>query len=129
MAQHGAEVITIEAGRTLRSPQHGRRWQLAMDLESNHSKKRVAINMKHPEGLELAKKLIAKSDVVAENFSARVMASWGLDYARVREVREDIIMASLQAFGQNPRRSGERCVAPWSRAPVRRQRRRRVRRV
>jgi len=105
MAQHGAEVITIEAGRTLRSPQHGRRWQLAMDLESNHSKKRVAINMKHPEGLELAKKLIAKSDVVAENFSARVMASWGLDYARVREVREDIIMASLQAFGQTgPRR-------------------------
>ncbi len=105
MAQHGAEVITIEAGRELRSPQHARRWQLASDLESNHSKKRVAINMKHPEGLELAKKLIAKSDVVAENFSARVMASWGLDYPRMKEVREDIIMASLQAFGQTgPRR-------------------------
>ncbi len=105
MAEQGAEVITIEAGRELRSPQHGRRWQLASDLESNHSKKRVAINMKHPEGLELAKKLIAKSDVVAENFSARVMASWGLDYPRVKEAREDIIMASLQAFGQTgPRR-------------------------
>jgi crotonobetainyl-CoA:carnitine CoA-transferase CaiB-like acyl-CoA transferase len=45
------------------------------------------------------------SDVVAENFSARVMASWGLDYPRMKEVREDIIMASLQAFGQTgPRR-------------------------
>lgn len=105
MAEHGAEVIAIEAGRAMRSPHHGRRWQLAMDLESNHSKKRIAINMKHPEGLELAKQLIAKSDVVAENFSARVMASWELDYAHVREVREDIIMASLQGFGQTgPRR-------------------------
>jgi crotonobetainyl-CoA:carnitine CoA-transferase CaiB-like acyl-CoA transferase len=105
LAEHGAEVITIEAGRALRSPQRGQRWQVASDLESNHDKKRVAINMKHPEGLELAKKLIAKSDVVAENFSARVMTSWGLDYPRMKEVRQDIIMASLQAFGQTgPRR-------------------------
>ena len=105
LAEHGAEVIAIEAGRALRSPQRGQRWQVAADLESNHSKRRVAINMKNPEGLELAKKLIAKSDVVAENFSARVMASWGLDYPRMKEVRDDIIMVSLQAFGQTgPRR-------------------------
>ncbi|HSF58470.1 MAG TPA: CoA transferase, partial [Candidatus Binatia bacterium] len=105
LADHGAEVITIEAGRTLRSPQRGQRFQIATDLESHHNKKRVAINMKHPEGVALAKRLVARSDVVAENFSARVMASWGLDYPRMKEVREDIIMASLQAFGQTgPRR-------------------------
>jgi crotonobetainyl-CoA:carnitine CoA-transferase CaiB-like acyl-CoA transferase len=105
LAEHGAEVITIEAGRTVRSPQRGQRFQIVSDLESHCNKKRVAINMKHPEGLALAKKLIALSDVVAENFSARVMASWGLDYPRMKEVREDIIMASLQAFGQTgPRR-------------------------
>jgi benzylsuccinate CoA-transferase BbsF subunit len=74
-------------------------------LESHRNKRRVAINMKQPEGVALAKRLIAVSDVVAENFSARVMASWGLDYLRMREVREDIILASLQAFGQTgPRR-------------------------
>ena len=105
LAEHGAEVISVEAGRTLRSPQRGQRFQIASDLESHRNKKRVAINMKHPEGLALARKLIAVSDVVAENFSARVMASWGLDYPRMKEVREDIIMASLQAFGQTgPRR-------------------------
>ena len=105
LAEHGAEVISIEAGRTVRSPQLGQRFQIASDLESHCNKKRIAINMKHPEGLGLAKKLIALSDVVAENFSARVMASWGLDYPRMKEVREDIIMASLQAFGQTgPRR-------------------------
>ena len=105
LAEHGAEVITVEAGRTLRSPSRGQRFQIATDLESHRNKKRVAINMKHPEGQVLAKQLIARSDVVAENFSARVMASWGLDYPRMSEVREDIIMASLQAFGQTgPRR-------------------------
>jgi crotonobetainyl-CoA:carnitine CoA-transferase CaiB-like acyl-CoA transferase len=105
LAEHGAEVIAIEAGRVPRSPQRGQRFQIASDLESHRNQRRVALNMKHPEGIALAKRLIAVSDVVAENFSARVMAAWGLDYPRMREVREDIIMASLQAFGQTgPRR-------------------------
>ena len=105
LAEHGAEVISIEAGRAVRSPQRGQKFQVAADLESNRDRKRIALDMKHPEGLALAQKLIAKSDVVVENFSARVMASWGLDYARVKGIRPDIIMASLQAFGQTgPRR-------------------------
>ena len=105
LAEHGAEVISIEAGRAVRSPQRGQKFQVASDLESNRDRKRIVIDMKHPDGAALAKKLIAKSDVVAENFSARVMASWGLDYPRMKEIRPDIIMASLQAFGQTgPRR-------------------------
>ncbi len=105
LADQGAEVITIEAGRVIRSPQRGQRWQVAADLESNRERKRIALDMKNPEGLALAKQLIAKSDVVVENFSARVMASWGLDYPRMKEIRPDIVMASLQAFGQTgPRR-------------------------
>ena len=105
LAEQGAQVISIEAGRAMRSPQRGQRFQIASDLENNRNRQRVAIDMKHPEGLALAKRLIAISDVVAENFSARVMASWGLDYARMQEIRSDIILASLQAFGQTgPRR-------------------------
>jgi crotonobetainyl-CoA:carnitine CoA-transferase CaiB-like acyl-CoA transferase len=105
LAQHGAQVISIEAGRSARSPQHGQKFQMASDLESNRDRKRIVIDMKHPDGVALAKKLIAKSDVVVENFSARVMASWGLDYPRIKAIRPDIIMASLQAFGQTgPRR-------------------------
>ncbi len=105
LAEHGADVISIEAGGAIRSPQRGQRYGVASDLESNRDRKRVAINMKHAEGLDLAKRLIALSDVVTENFSARVMASWSLDYPRMREVRADIIMASLGAFGQTgPRR-------------------------
>ena len=105
LAEHGAEVISIEAGRAMRSPQRGQKFQIASDLESSLDCKRIVVDMKHSEGLALAKRLIAKADVVVENFSARVMASWGLDYPRMKEIRPDIIMASLQAFGQSgPRR-------------------------
>ena len=105
LAEQGAEVIGIEAGRVPRSPQRGQRFQLASDLEANRNRKRIAVDMKHPDGVALVKKLIAKSDVVVENFSARVMGSWGLDYPRLKEIRADIILASLQAFGQTgPRR-------------------------
>ena len=101
LAEQGAEVISIEAG--------GRRglqkFQVAADLEGHRDRKRIAIDMKHPEGVALAKRLIVRSDVVVENFSARVMAGWGLDYPRVREIHPQIIMASLQAFGHTgPRR-------------------------
>ena len=105
LAEHGAEVISIEAGRVAGGRQLMQKFQIAADLESNRDRKRIAIDMKHPEGVALAKRLIAQSDVVVENFSARVMASWGLDYPRMREIRPQIIMASLQAFGQTgPRR-------------------------
>jgi crotonobetainyl-CoA:carnitine CoA-transferase CaiB-like acyl-CoA transferase len=105
LAEHGAEVISIEAVRAAGGRQLTQKFQVAADLEANRDRKRIAIDMKHPEGATLAKRLIAQSDVVVENFSARVMASWGLDYPRMREVRPQIIMASLQAFGQTgPRR-------------------------
>jgi crotonobetainyl-CoA:carnitine CoA-transferase CaiB-like acyl-CoA transferase len=105
LVEHGAEVISIEAGRAARSPQRGEKFQIASDLEANRNRKRIALDMKHPEGAALAKKLIARSDAVVENFSARVMASWGLDYSNIKEFAPRIIMASLQAFGQTgPRR-------------------------
>lgn len=105
LAEHGAEVISVEASRAARSPQRGQKFQIASDLEGNRDRKRIVVDMKHPDGVALVKRLVAKSDVVAENFSARVMASWGMDYPRLKEVRPDIIMASLQAFGQTgPRR-------------------------
>jgi len=56
--------------------------------------------MNHPEGLSLALLLAAKSDVVIENFSPRVMANWGFSYPRLREIKPDIIMVSMSAMGQ-----------------------------
>jgi crotonobetainyl-CoA:carnitine CoA-transferase CaiB-like acyl-CoA transferase len=85
----------------LRSPQRTQRLQSPSISKPTATKR----GDQHEAPGSLPPRLIAVSDVVAENYSARVMASWGLDYPRVREVRADIIMASLQAFGQTgPRR-------------------------
>ena len=56
--------------------------------------------MKAPEAKAIAQRLVAVSDVVAENFSGRVMPSWGMDYERIRQIRPDIIMLSMSGFGR-----------------------------
>lgn len=76
----------------------------------NRDKKSVLLNVRHPLGHELLKRLIAKCDVVIENFSAEVMASWGLDYPQLREIREDIIYCSVSGFGHTGR---DRLYTTW----------------
>src|SRR3972149_10561496 len=53
----------------------------------NDSKYGVTLNLKHPQGLELAHRLVEKSDFVIENMRPGVMASLGLGYRRRRAAR------------------------------------------
>ena len=103
LADQGAEVIKIESNqalavvggpssRTLRGVGQRHNW--------NAGKLSLALNMKTPQGIEIAKRLVSVSDVVAENFSGRVMPSWGMDYASLRRVKPDIIMLSMSGFGR-----------------------------
>ena len=66
----------------------------------NRNKLSATINLSGPEGQQLARDLVRCCDVVAENFSPRVMATLGLDYPRLREVRPDLVMVSLSGYGQ-----------------------------
>ena len=59
----------------------------------------VSLNLKEPEALDLARRLIAMSDVVIENFSPGVMQRLGLGYAELRALRNDIVMLSMPAAG------------------------------
>jgi len=59
----------------------------------------IAINMKSPGGREVARRLVAKSDVVMENNRPGVMERWGLSYEDVRKIREDVIMVRQNGFG------------------------------
>jgi len=68
-------------------------------LYLDRNKKGVTLNLKEPEGLEIALKLAEKSDVVVENFKRGAMEKLGLGYEDVRRVRPDIIYASLSGFG------------------------------
>ncbi|MEA2627160.1 MAG: hypothetical protein QOD06_3205, partial [Candidatus Binatota bacterium] len=65
----------------------------------NQQKRSIGLDLKHPEGLRLAKELVAASDVVTENFASGVMDRLGLGYEVLRRVREDVVMVSFSGYG------------------------------
>jgi crotonobetainyl-CoA:carnitine CoA-transferase CaiB-like acyl-CoA transferase len=65
----------------------------------NQGKKSITLDMKRPEGLEVAKRLCASSDVVVENFAAGVMDRMGLGWDVLRALRPDLIMIALSGYG------------------------------
>jgi len=66
----------------------------------NDSKYGVTLNLKHPEGLELAHRLVDWSDIVIENMRPGVMARLGLGYEALREHKPELIMLSTSNLGQ-----------------------------
>ncbi len=66
----------------------------------NHTKLGCAIDFTHPRGLELARQIVAISDVVVENFSYGVMDRVGLGYEELRKLKPEIIMVSSSAMGK-----------------------------
>jgi crotonobetainyl-CoA:carnitine CoA-transferase CaiB-like acyl-CoA transferase len=102
LADNGAEVIKLE--RKIPGTLGPRRIGLQGDL--NRNKRSVAINMGTVRGVELARKLALVSDIVIDNFSARVMRGWGMDYANLTELKPDIICISMSGLGHTgPRAS------------------------
>ena len=65
----------------------------------DRGKKSLTLNLQSPEGVEIYKRLVAKTDVIVENFSARVMPALGLAYEVLSEINPQIILASLSASG------------------------------
>jgi crotonobetainyl-CoA:carnitine CoA-transferase CaiB-like acyl-CoA transferase len=96
LADHGAEVIKLERRP---GPLGSRQTGLQGDLHRN--KRSIAVNMAHPRGVEIARRLASQSDLVMDNFSARVMRSWGMDYASLCQVKPDIICVSMSGFGHS----------------------------
>jgi len=97
LADFGAEVIKIQCAKTL----GGVEYNLGGYFNTwNRNKRSITLDMSHPEAREIALRLTEISDVAIENFSPRVMSNWGLDYDSMKEVRPDLIMASMSAMGQ-----------------------------
>ncbi len=65
----------------------------------------VTLNLDHPKGIEIAKKLISWADIVVDNFRAGTMKRWGLTYEEIKKIKPDIIMLSATMLGQNGPRS------------------------
>jgi CoA:oxalate CoA-transferase len=110
LSELGAEVIKVEM------PGKGEPERLAMPLTPkreayqflsyNRGKKSVTLNLKNPKGLEIAKKLTAKADILVENFAPGVLERIGLGYEEASKINPRIIYASISGFGQTgPRRN------------------------
>jgi len=68
------------------------------DFHAGH--RGLSLNLRDPRGLEIAKQLVAVSDIVAEGFSPGVMERWGLGYDVMKEIKPDIIYLSQSGMGQ-----------------------------
>jgi len=106
----GAEVIKIEApgiGDAMRNYGPDRRYDgmAPAFVAVNAGKKSMVLNLKHAPAREAASRLIARADVVLENFRPGVMARFGLDYASVRALQPRMVYCSVSGYGQHsPRR-------------------------
>jgi crotonobetainyl-CoA:carnitine CoA-transferase CaiB-like acyl-CoA transferase len=105
----GAEVIKVESrkridharftsfttGTTFSNPD-----QSPVFNSLNLNKQSVCLNLTQPRAVEIAKRLVEKSDVVVENMRPGVISRLGLDYQALREVKPDIIYLSSSSCGQ-----------------------------
>lgn len=104
----GAEVIKIESMARLDPSRHmtltiGQAFEGAdhspVFNSINLNKLSVRLNLKRPEAVALAKRIVQVSDVVSENMRPGVMERLGLGYEVLRKVRPDVVMLSSSAFG------------------------------
>ncbi|WP_226781159.1 CaiB/BaiF CoA transferase family protein [Oceaniglobus trochenteri] len=112
LADLGADVVKLEppSGDSSRHiPPYFVDRDSAYFLASNRSKRSVSVDMKHPEGIALVRRLIGTVDVVVENFRPDVPARLGLDIAALRKQHPGLIWASITGFGLE---------GPWANRPA-----------
>ena len=104
LGDFGAEVIKLE------DPKSGdpmRQWGRSLPKGLSpwwpvigRNKKSVTVDLRKPEGQQLARDLIATADIVVENFRPGSLEKWGLDYAALAKDHPGLIMARVSGFGQ-----------------------------
>jgi len=104
LAEFGAEVIKIE------SPDGGdplRKWRKLYEGTSlwwylqARNKKSVTVNLKHPDGVEVVRRLVAEADIVVENFRPGVLDKLGLGWEALSALNPGLVMVRLSGFGQS----------------------------
>ena len=104
LADFGAEVIKIEnpdGGDDTRSYEHADlAGESAAFVSLNRNKRGIALDFTKSEACDIALELIARADVVVENFSAGVMKKYALDYASVAPNNPRLVYCSISAYGR-----------------------------
>lgn len=112
----GAEVIKVEAtgrgdlARNLGAdPELNKRGMGVSFLAQNAGKKSVTVNLKHPEGKALLRRLVQTADVLVENFRPGVMDRLGVGYEALKAENPRLIYCAISGFGQD---------GPWKDRPA-----------
>jgi crotonobetainyl-CoA:carnitine CoA-transferase CaiB-like acyl-CoA transferase len=104
LADFGATVIKIENPEGGDDTRHYEHADLAGEsaafISLNRNKHSIALDLTRPEACAVARELIARADVVVENFSASVMTKYGLDYASVAADNPRLVYCSISAYGR-----------------------------
>lgn len=105
MGEFGADVIKVEHpdggdpmrrfGTATSRPDATLKW-----LSESRNKRSVTLDLLQPEGVQLFLKLIAKSDVLVENFRPGTMESWGLTWDVLREANPKLVLLRITGYGQ-----------------------------
>ncbi|KKM09680.1 hypothetical protein SY88_17515 [Clostridiales bacterium PH28_bin88] len=104
LGDFGAEIIKVEPpgeGDPMRvwGNAHKKGRSLWWTSQSRN-KKCVTIDLRKVEGQELARNLIAKADILVENFRPGRMEEWGLGYKDLKNINQGLIMVRISGFGQ-----------------------------
>lgn len=110
LAEMGADVVKLElapfgdrtriGGLRSQNPEYKRCSQSTYFVQHNHSKKSLALNLKHDTARELILKMITQFDVLVENFSPGVMDRFGLGYDVLKKLNPRLVMCSISLAGQ-----------------------------
>ncbi len=106
LADHGADVIKVEPleGDFFRRMGPFReddqvRSYGGLFQACNRNKRSIAINLKHPEGQAVLRRLVQSADALVENYRAGVLNKLGLGYEALREIRPSLVYTSVRGFG------------------------------
>jgi formyl-CoA transferase len=103
LGDFGADVIKIE---TPGSGDPLRNWRKILNGTSvwwqvqSRNKRSIAIDLRNPEGQDIAKQLIAQADVLVENFRPGTLEGWGMDYDTLSRDNPGLIMLRISGYGQ-----------------------------
>jgi benzylsuccinate CoA-transferase BbsF subunit len=121
LADMGAEVLRIESRERLDHHRHNGPWPDGVPggpnrggnfNQLNRNKQSITINLKHPDGVELALRLAAVCDVVVSNFAPGVMERLGLGYDAMRARNPGLIWAAVSGFGMTGPQAGHVTFGP-----------------
>lgn len=114
MADMGADVIKVESpeGDLMRSRPVQRDGASTMFGQLNAGKKSIVLDLKRPESIAAIKKLVAKVDIVVENYRPGVMKRLGLDYPVLATINPKLIYCAISGYGQTGPGAGRPAYAP-----------------